>query len=97
VIRENENWAGIIRAVKAPIGFFALVVLCIQAILSLVALQIDRTTAMPVIYAMAGVLVLVVISVLIIAVRTSTPAASSPTTQPGDAETADPKAPSVRL
>jgi class 3 adenylate cyclase len=79
VARENEAWAGIIRAIKAPIGFFALVVLCIEAILSLVALQVDRTTAMPVIYAMAGVLVLVVISVLIIAVRPSMPVAITPT------------------
>jgi class 3 adenylate cyclase len=70
---QTENWAGIIRAVKAPVGFFALVVLCIQAILGLVALQIDRTQAMPVIYAMAGLLVLVIISVLIIAIRASTP------------------------
>ena len=76
--REKESWIGIIRAIKAPVGFFALVVLCIEAILSLVALQIDRTTAMPVIYAMAGVLVLVVISVLIIAVRTSTTVANTP-------------------
>jgi hypothetical protein len=67
--RENDNWAGIIRAVKSPVGFFALVVLCIQAVLAIVVLQVDRTTAGGVIYVMAGLLVLVIISVLIIATR----------------------------
>jgi len=53
------------------VGFFALVVLCIEAVLALVVFQVEKATASSVVYVMAGVLVLVVVCVLIIAIRGS--------------------------
>ena len=64
---DKTGWAAIINSVKSPIGFFSLVVLSAEAILAIVASQVDQETASTLTILMGGTLILTVVCVMIIA------------------------------
>lgn len=68
---DDSGRAAILRAIKSPIGFFALVVLSAEALLGILALQLEKADASVLAFVMAGILGLTVVCVLTIALQSS--------------------------